>query len=191
MTKQCLQCKKEYHTKPCLINKSKFCCRDCKVKYFTGKHLSPKTQFKKGIVPWNKGKNNPYKPEVIIQMSIARLGKKMGKKTAQQRINHSLGARKGKDSNFWRGGVTQPNEALRRSLQYMLWRSDVFERDNYTCLQCGKRGGKLNADHIKSYALYPDLRFELSNGQTLCVECHAIKTKEDMKFITREVRNRA
>ena len=60
----------------------------------------------------------------------------------------------------------------RNSKEYSKWRNDVFERDKYTCQQCGKVGGKLNAHHIKEYSQYPDLRFELSNGLTLCEDCH-------------------
>lgn len=52
------------------------------------------------------------------------------------------------------------------------WRLAVFERDNYTCVFCGKRGGKLQADHIKPFKEFPELRYELSNGRTLCVKCH-------------------
>lgn len=36
---------------------------------------------------------------------------------------------------------------------------------------CGKRGGKLVADHIKPFFLYPELRFEISNGRTICKDC--------------------
>lgn len=53
-----------------------------------------------------------------------------------------------------------------------LWRKKVFERDNYTCVLCNIRGGNLQADHIKPYSLYPDLRFDIDNGRTLCVICH-------------------
>ena len=51
-------------------------------------------------------------------------------------------------------------------------RKQVFIRDNYTCKECGTRGGILNADHIKSWELFPDLRFNLDNGRTLCLRCH-------------------
>lgn len=52
------------------------------------------------------------------------------------------------------------------------WRQKVFARDNFTCQICNKRGGELNAHHIKPYAKFKDLRFKVSNGLTLCVECH-------------------
>ena len=52
------------------------------------------------------------------------------------------------------------------------WRQAVFERDDYTCQMCGKRGDRLQADHIKPYADHPDLRHVLANGRTLCVPCH-------------------
>lgn len=60
----------------------------------------------------------------------------------------------------------------RRSKEYKSWRNSVFERDNYTCQLCGARGVKLNAHHKNGYAFYPELRYELSNGITLCVPCH-------------------
>lgn len=52
------------------------------------------------------------------------------------------------------------------------WRKHVFQRDDYTCQACGQRGGKLNADHELPFSLFPDLRFEILNGRTLCVYCH-------------------
>jgi len=48
---------------------------------------------------------------------------------------------KGEKCFFWKGGVTKENQLIRTRLEYKLWRTAVFERDNYTCIWCGKRCG--------------------------------------------------
>jgi len=72
----------------------------------------------------------------------------------------------------WKGGLTKLSEKIRKSCKYQKWRTAVFIRDNHTCVLCFKRGGTLNADHIKRFCDYPELRLEVSNGRTLCVPCH-------------------
>lgn len=52
------------------------------------------------------------------------------------------------------------------------WARAVISRDKATCQHCGARGIQLHAHHIKSFADYPELRWELSNGLTLCHRCH-------------------
>lgn len=56
--------------------------------------------------------------------------------------------------------------------RYKEWRKAVFTRDDFTCINCGKRGGWLEADHIKPWAWYIDLRYVVDNGRTLCKNCH-------------------
>lgn len=64
------------------------------------------------------------------------------------------------------------NEKIRQSSTYKAWRMAVLIRDNFTCRICGKKGGYLEADHIKPFAYFPDLRFDVSNGRALCPSCH-------------------
>lgn len=60
----------------------------------------------------------------------------------------------------------------RKLLEYKLWVEAVFKRDNYTCQKCGKKGCKLEAHHIFNWADYPELRYAIDNGITLCKKCH-------------------
>jgi hypothetical protein len=60
----------------------------------------------------------------------------------------------------------------RKTPEYRKWRISVFERDEYTCQNCHEKGGRLEGHHIKKFIDYPDLRFDIDNGLTLCVECH-------------------
>ena len=101
--------------------------------------IMKKTMFKKGMIPWNKGK-----PHLKIR---------------------------GEKHWFWKGGTTPEVRRIRTSLEYKLWRKAVFERDSYKCVWCDKNG-ILNADHVKPFALFPELRFAIDNGRTLCKECH-------------------
>ena len=53
------------------------------------------------------------------------------------------------------------------------WAIRVKERDNYTCQICGNSpSGKLNLHHLNAWKSFPEQRFDLDNGVTLCVDCH-------------------
>lgn len=78
----------------------------------------------------------------------------------------------GENNPNWRGGKTEELKAIKNTVAYSQWRIAVFSRDNFTCQRCGKRGGNLEPHHIMPFATYPELRFDIGNGQTLCRECH-------------------
>lgn len=78
-----------------------------------------------------------------------------------------------KHPNYVDGGKnTSERQREMGRTEYKEWRRQVFERDNFTCVLCGAHGTRLNADHIKPWILFPEHRYELSNGRTLCVSCH-------------------
>ncbi|TSC75491.1 MAG: hypothetical protein G01um101430_333 [Parcubacteria group bacterium Gr01-1014_30] len=59
----------------------------------------------------------------------------------------------------------------------------MLERDNYTCQGCGINDSRvLTVDHIRNKSLHKDVIYEISNGVTLCANCHLIKTKEDKEL---------
>ena len=78
----------------------------------------------------------------------------------------------GETHGNWRGGISRAYKTGYYSVEYKQWRQRVFERDSYTCQECGIKGTYLTAHHIKSFAKYPDLRFDIDNGLTLCENCH-------------------
>ena len=83
----------------------------------------------------------------------------------------------------WKGGVTSARQQEYNNLETKAWRRAVFERDAYTCQDCGATGSYLNAHHLKEIAQYPDLRFDIDNGQTLCLDCHKLTDNYGGKWI--------
>jgi hypothetical protein len=84
----------------------------------------------------------------------------------------------------WNNGSKLKNQRERNTKKHNEWIKLVFERDNYTCQKCNKKGGRLNAHHIYSWSKYPSLRFDFKNGVCLCEPCHKyIHKTKDLEFI--------
>ena len=82
---------------------------------------------------------------------------------------------RGDKHHNWKGGITSLNTYQRcRFLKFI--QPKIFKRDDYRCLDCGERGGKLQVDHIFPWATFTRLRFDENNCQTLCMACHYKKT---------------
>ncbi len=135
-----------------------------------GKKIGPFTkQHKRKIAQALRGKpsgmlGKKHSLESVKKMSETHKRKGTGKWSKWNQF--------GNKNPMWKGGVTPKTEIIRKSLEYELWRKSVFERDNYTCQMCGIRGYKLEADHIKRFSEFPELRFVIDNGRTLCKDCH-------------------
>ena len=79
---------------------------------------------------------------------------------------------RGEIAKHWKGGTGTERHIAMSRLEYKKWRKAIFERDNYTCQRCKKRGKNLNAHHFRNWANYKKLRYDLINGITYCKECH-------------------
>lgn len=111
-----------------------------------------------------------------------RVGWKHSKATRKKLREQKLG----KKNPSWKGGITPLYKQISGNIKYRQWRSDIFERDDYTCQNCGKRGGIIQAHHIKSFAsiikenkittldqaLSCEELWNINNGKTLCEDCH-------------------
>ena len=108
-----------------------------------------------------------------------------------KKLSESKKGKFGKKSNNWQGGKTRINLLVRSSSAYKQWRSNVFERDEWTCKTCNSIGGRLEAHHKKKFsdilrknkirsikqALLCEELWDMDNGVTLCVDCHRLTGK--------------
>ena len=79
---------------------------------------------------------------------------------------------RGKKHWNWRGGVDKEHTRIKQTIEYKEWRAAVYRRDGWKCMRCGYKGLNIIAHHIKSFSKYPELRFSVENGETLCRSCH-------------------
>lgn len=84
------------------------------------------------------------------------------------------------------GFIRNAKSKREQTPQYVEWRNAVYARDQYKCVECGSKFG-MSAHHIKSWAEYPELRFDVANGVTLCEVCHADKHPHLKRLIQRGV----
>jgi hypothetical protein len=201
MQKKCLICGNLYTKKTTCSkkewNRTKYCSRECVAKSKIGKIpwnkgttgicKSNSGTFKKGQSSWNKGLKgysvswNKGKPK----------SEKTKRKISQSLMGRPTG-RTGALSNFWKGGKSSEYTKLKNSLKWKNWRRAIFERDDYTCQECGERNYKGNGKsvwihphHLKSRHEFPELQFDIDNGQTLCRDCHRKTHNYGIKAVRR------
>jgi 5-methylcytosine-specific restriction endonuclease McrA len=129
----------------------KFCSKDCA---YLGREL--KGLFQHGhadlVPPEKRGHSEETRAKLVVANRKA--------------------AKYGPDNPLWKGGAREQRKREMIGYRYRDWRNAVFSRDNWTCQFCNVRGGYLEADHIKPWCAFPDLRYEVDNGRTVCRPCH-------------------
>ena len=124
----------------------------------------------------NKGKVSPMKGKHHTNKSISEISKSnLGQKRDQETIEKIKIARSkqiGEKCPGWKGGITLTIKNIRNCDYYKKWRILVIERDNHTCQKCKLNGMRLEVHHIIAVYERLDLICDLSNGITLCKECH-------------------
>ena len=162
----------------------KYCCKSCYYKRIVSQETKIKQSLAKvGKSAWNKGiqmwKDKKH-PQGMKGKVSPRKGIKISEETRKKLKESHTGLKcphnsKQKHWN-WKGGITKEIVSIRASANYKNWRIQVFERDEYKCQICFQIGGYLNADHILPFCEYPEKRFDIQNGRTLCKSCH-LKTE--------------
>lgn len=188
VSKDCLICGATFYktrTKSwkCWNEKAKYCSRRCSA-----------LSVRDTTIARNKaGKGKKLTEEHKQKLKEKRKGRQpaLGMKHSEEFKERMSREYSGSKSPHWKGGKTPLKELLRSNSRYKEWRTKVFHRDLYTCQHCGQKGGYLEVDHIIEYrriikafdissfeeAIDNFLLWEVSNGRTLCKDCHIKRHK--------------
>lgn len=148
----CKKCGKEFRYSP--SKEPQFCSQKCAN---TSEQKSERSRVNVKAA-WE----NPEKRANIIA-GIER-------RSASEEWRSAAHFQKGENHPRYKGNRQARNGASR--YEYKKWHRDVLKQCDYTCRNCGKRGGRLEAHHVKPWASNPELRFNVSNGIALCEDCH-------------------
>lgn len=167
--KKCIMCPKmirrPYASNSAWWNRAKFCSSKCKALSQRGKLHSEYTKKK---------------------MSLSRMGRAPTNKgvplSYEHRKNVSL-ALSGEKHWNWKGGITSENHIRRNRMEYTQWRETVFTRDGFKCkIANADCVHEVHAHHILRFSEYPELRYQVSNGITLCKNHHPLKRSHEQEL---------
>jgi hypothetical protein len=205
----CFYCKEEYPVSSGwsieYTKKRKYCSYACKKLAMLGKKRSEETKLK-------------ISEKMKVVMGTSEKRKQLSEVMIKQRREHpetctKIGeAHKGEKCSFknYKGGITPLYTAIRNLPENKIWIKQTFQRDNYTCQECGKTKCYLEVHHAKKafceilqeflqqynqfspiddketltrLAITYELFWDITNGKTLCLDCHNIV--ENKKIIRR------
>lgn len=197
---KCDTCGKEFEKYESKLGKNNFCCRDCYNIY----HSRNTKEYICEICSKKFSSNQPKNANKFCSRECYNkfhniknkiricpvCGKKFTARTSEDKycsqechLKNLHSIYKGPNHWNWQGGISKENDN-RDSNDYKQWRNNVYKRDNYKCIKCGSKN-KLNAHHILSWSHYPELRYNIDNGITLCEQCH-IKIHQYYGYDSRE-----
>lgn len=198
--KQCTWCGKEIKVSPSKNSKHNFCNKECYLAFHTQntkeyncevcgkKFKSSQHQNANRFCSrecYNKFHNIQDKERICPTCGKIFIARTSEDKYCSQECHLKQLHSTYKDENHWnwQGGISKENDR-HDSNEYKQWRSQVYQRDNYKCTKCGSKH-KINAHHIYSWSNYPELRYDIKNGVTLCEECH-IKIHQKYGYDSKE-----
>lgn len=159
MKRNCLICGTEFYAKPGVVarGQGKYCSKEC----------TNVSQIKEPVTCTCAFCGDSFN----VHPSRVKYGRGVfcGRKCM---YDYASVYRVGENANVPPKGNRQKDRMERDGRPYREWREAVFARDNWTCQDCGVRGGRLNAHHVFPFAQFPEHRLEIWNGVTLCNECH-------------------
>lgn len=194
-TKTCEICSIEYTRKPRLASKlwerQRFCSKSCAGKFRKPIKDQPTKECEVCGITYAKPskQNTSWWADSSFCSSTCRHKIPVSTETRNKRAvsllgnRNSLGKNVGESNNNWKGGITSENNKIRSSFEYKEWRTSVFKRDSYKCKMASDDCvHEIHAHHILRFSEYPELRFDINNGITLCRNHHPIKRQHEQEL---------
>lgn len=207
----CLRCQKEFERTPSVIHNKKnkgggkYCSASCKMQYLWSQkdYKEMQSSAHKGQMPTNVQQLIEYSRSDEGRASVSlrfkgkpsprgMLGKKHTEETRQKQRMAHLGTKKpwalrGELHYKWIKDRTQlaNSRNLRGdSNESIIWARNVKKRDGWKCKMSNQDcTSKLEAHHILVYRDFPELRYEINNGITLCKYHHPRKREEEKRLV--------
>ncbi|MBF7029658.1 hypothetical protein [Staphylococcus kloosii] len=173
-------------------------CKNCKTKWVSNwfglrqGRRCPSCYINKHTLNYIKDKLKIVNPDIIIlskeyNNSMAKLKckcKKCGKilfiRWNSLRDGHGCidcwyREHNGKNHHCYNPDITDKERIIRRlkseKENQKRWAKEIYKRDWYKCRVCGAEKNKV-AHHLNSYHAFPDERYDINNGVTLCRKHH-------------------
>lgn len=133
-----------------------------------------------GVKISNIRKGLKLSDETKKKMSLSKIGNKFG-------VSNLLrGSKSGENSLRWiKDRSLLKKEEKRNDSCYKDWRKQVWVRDKFTCrIADNNCDGRIEAHHILGWSEYPELRYKINNGITLCHAHHPKRRAEEKRLIS-------
>jgi len=125
------------------------------------------SEFMKGRVA-----SKETKQKIVIALTGRKCSEETRKKISESRM--------GSKHWNWNPNRELVKKNLRNDAVYQQWVNSVKRRDNNSCqLKNEECSGYNIVHHIKNWSQYPELRYKLNNGVTLCQAHHPLKRAEE------------
>ena len=159
--KICEGCGVLFKIKLCKFAKRKYCTDVCQNKY---------------SIPWNTGKTKAELPQ------LSNCGRKPG--SLPWNKGKKMPMISGENSHHWIPDRTKlAKRQERNDMAYKDWRRQVWLRDNFKCKIANPDClGRIESHHILGWTAYPELRYEVNNGITLCHAHHPRARAEEKRL---------
>lgn len=198
VTIQCEECESEFEVKPYRSDSARFCCKSCHHKSMKneevvlvcdscGNDFSVKQSRANTARFCSKSCYDSARSDIVSGEDAPgwRGGRKTNKECEQcdekfelyeSRLDTARFCSPQCRHDYLSEHLKQSSTNVRDSSEYRNWRESVKSRDG-CCVDCGSTEG-LHAHHIIPVEKDESLATDVSNGETLCQECHANKHPE-------------